>query len=757
MLSRSPLVVLCSLMMIAGTVGGRAQTRGRVRMPDGSAIPDVHVSLPGLRMHTVTDSNGLFRFTHVPDGRYAMAFSHIGFASLVRSVRVPSEADSMIVVMNPSPLDVPAVVVTAEPQPTSVMESPQQVSVVEGRDLDLQRGQALMASIAMAPGVSISAGGPMTAKPVIRGLTSQRVVVAQQGLRWGTQTWDDPQSVEMSAFDVERIEIVRGPSSLMYGSDALGGVANVIRRDVMATPDGTVRGQVQLSAHSVNTGIGGAIDLEGASSDMAYRVQANGRTAGDYSSPAGAVFNSGATEFGAVASAGLRIGAGTVALDLSHLGQLVSIAPEPGRREVEIDPVSGMADTLPASPIQEIMHERVGISAVLPMPGVQLDVTGAMQYNSRIEEGITESESEEEARRARGIPPEIQLDLYTTTLLVKGAVHGVGTAGLQVEHQRQQTLGRKAVIPGFQSLNLSASWYSEFDLAQALRITGSARIDHRSMDALANAQLGTPDTSLTYDAVAGQLGLAWQPIETLVLAATLGSGWRAPVAAELFGNGKDEGSIRYKIGSPGLVPERATNLDVSMRYDTPTLRAEASVFRTSIRNFIALQPTTLVVDGLPAFRFQASDALMLGGELWVQARPWSAWTVQLGVDVVYTERATDGTALPFMPANRCKGAITYSPASLLGLARPYISVRPRYVVERTRVAINEQPTPSYATIDVALGGELFIAQRNVLVDLIVENCTNTRYADALSRYRAFALDPGLNVALKVRLPFIITS
>ncbi len=728
---------------------------GVVTSASGDTLAGVTVLVPSMRVRATTNVHGVYALPVFPEGVYTMEFRRVGYKTEVREVSFHGIDVVTNVVMSESPFEAPMVVVTAEPSPSDVMESPVQTSALDGRELDRQRGQAIMQSIDQLPGVTSTSGGPLSVKPVIRGLTGQRVVVAQNGLRLGSQTWDEPQSAELSALDVERMEVVRGPNSVMFGSDAVGGVVNVIRADVFAAKPGTMSGLALLNVNSVNTGAGAGVAIAGAEGDLAYRLNINGRYAGEYNTPSGAVYNSGGQEMNGSTSIGLRKDWGSMSLDLSHFNQRYDIAPEPGRMEIERDPVNGTFDTVLASPFQEILHERVALTAVIPMDDLRFDMTAAFQYNSRTEEGVKETEEEEQAKRDAGIPPETVLDLYTTSLNAKMIVSNIGTLGVQAEHMRNQTLGLNAVIPSYGQMNLAGFFYTERRFSDEVRATGALRFDTRTMNVLANTQLRTPDTSLSYDAFTGQLGLAWNPTAPMVVAVNLGTGWRAPVAAELFGRGKDEGAVRYKVGNASLTPERSVNVDVSMRYNTPSVQAEVSVYRNAVNSFIFLMPAATVIDGLPVYSYMQADAVLLGGEVQVQARVTDWLTVMAGADVVRGERVSDASPLPFMPANRIKASITYLNNTIGWLERFYVMVKPRYTFEQDRIAMNETITPAYFLLDAAIGGMLPVGSSHINVDVLFENITNKAYVDALSRYKAYANNPGFNAALKVSIPFAL--
>ena len=240
-----------------------ATISGKVSSTEKQAVTQAKVSLPVLSLTTFTDTEGNFSFTNIPKGNYLISVSLFGYQNQSKEISVAENDVALEIILEASNFLLPDVTISAEPQPSDILESALPVSVLEGNELNRHRGQSVMQSLEHLPGVSVFSGGPLAMKPVIRGLTAQRVVVVENGTRIEGQTWDEPQSSEINSMDVERIEIVRGPSSVIYGSDALGGVVNVISGDIFQEENKTLAGNFSLNAFRNNTGVAGSLNLFG--------------------------------------------------------------------------------------------------------------------------------------------------------------------------------------------------------------------------------------------------------------------------------------------------------------------------------------------------------------------------------------------------------------------------------------------------------------------------------------------------------------
>lgn len=730
------------------------------------------IRIPALRRATVCDAQGKFRISNLPSGTFIVEISALSYKEVTREINTTNGDVTLDVSVEESALRMPTVTVTAEPQPTDALESPLSVDVLEGRELERLRGQSVMQTLQNVPGVALFSGGPLAMKPVIRGLTAQRVVVAQNGERIQSQTWDEPQSPEIDAFDVQSIEVLRGPNSVMFGSDALGGVVNVIREDVFANESQSpLSGRVSLNAFSTNVPhVGGALTLSGASGGYVYRLNASGRTAADYNAPggtldgkmmdAGAVFNSGAFEYNGSGTIGMKRDWGTLSLDLVHFGQKYFIHPEPGRMEAELNIHTGKIDTLPAAPSQEILHERAALHLNMPMNSMRLEAGASFQYNSRKEEGVAETEEDEILKEEKGIPPEVKLDLISINADVKlhhAPLAGfAGTVGASFTMQDNQTLGFNHIIPEYSSMNIAGFLYEEARIVESLRWTGGIRFDTRSMDMSADTQLLNRAQRLNYNAITGTSGLAWRISEPLVIALNAGTGWRAPVAAELFTRGKDEGEARYKLGDSSLTPERSMNIDFSVRYVTSSFAIQASVFQQSIKDFIFLVPTGAKVDSVDVYTYKQADASLMGGELLLNVALSQSLVAEVGADFLRGENKESSSPLPLMTPNRVRGAIRYQVGEAFGMSNTYFGVQGRYTMKQDRLgSVFEKETPAYFLVDISLGGQVMIGGLPVTLDLSVDNALNTAYVDHLSRYRKFAFNPGINAGLRASVPFSI--
>src|SRR2546425_3022763 len=300
--------LLCTALVASLSAQGAATLDtvfGRVTDSAGQPIGLASVAIPILSRQVATGADGAFRLTGVPRGRFTLVVRRPGYASIVREVAVPTAAPLQIA-MTATPFDVEPVTVTATRTPIAAAASPLPTASLGGDALRRTRGVSLAHVLEDLPGVRALSTGAQIGKPVVRGLTGSRVLVLENGSRLEDYSWSDEDGPSVETGFVRRVEVIRGPASVLYGSDALGGVVNVISEqlpDAAAGP-GFVRTGFTLSGATNNAELGAGARLEGARSRLGWRVAGVGRFASSLRTPAGELENTG---FGAVDGEGATV------------------------------------------------------------------------------------------------------------------------------------------------------------------------------------------------------------------------------------------------------------------------------------------------------------------------------------------------------------------------------------------------------------------------------------------------------------------
>src|SRR5437773_7038819 len=360
---------LTMLVTLMSATGGTVS--GRVTTSSGDPIADVQVSLTDLRRSTTTDSSGRYTIADVPDGTFTVSFQRIGYAPAVRRIVASGGNVTADVTMKESIVELTGIQVTASANATSALNSPQPTSVRSGDELRESQSPTLGETLSGLAGVHSWSTGVGIGKPVIRGLTSNRVLVLDNGQRLETQQWGDEHAPNIETADADRIEVIGGPASVRYGADALGGVINVIPKelpDAIGQP-GFVRGSISAAYGSNNRSPDGTLAFEGANQGFGFRASLTGRTSDDVRTPDYVLWNSGNRAAG---------GSGTV----GYRGTWGSLAGTFTQRDERI----GLTDEDPtATPTQRIATRVGRIDLALPLGAARLEVTTGYERNRRRE------------------------------------------------------------------------------------------------------------------------------------------------------------------------------------------------------------------------------------------------------------------------------------------------------------------------------------------------------------------------------------
>jgi iron complex outermembrane recepter protein len=633
------------------------------------------------------------------------------------------------------PIVAAPVTITAKPYAAPLLTSPQAVSVLTGRDLRETRKDTLGETLATLPGVSAQTTGAGIAKPVIRGLSSQRVVTVVDGLRQEGQQWGGEHAPEVSPFDLDRVEVLRGPHSLLYGADALGGVVNAARR---TAPLGAARGAYSLDleteGRSANrSGMGAAMARGGLGGGLSFRAGGSVRRTGDIETPQRTLFNSGLEDQAVQSGLGLKKDWGSVTLDYDRYEQSLQIHEDP-------------SSSPGATKHQKVEHDRARAAATVPLGAFTAALTTGWQRNRRRE---FESAQDPDSKLR------LVLDTFTQDLKVhhdldSGLRGSVGVSALQ---QKNDTQGTEKLIPGFTMGDYGAFLFEEYE-AGPVTLSAGGRFDYRRLWVKTEGDLGVTSQTRNYQALTGSFGAAWRFLEGWALTGSVGTGWRAPTPFELFVNGEHEGTGRFERGSNALKNERSLNTELSVRRESERLALELTGFRHRISNFIFPSPTgTNDADsGLPIFDVRQANASIVGLEAGATARPLEWLELSGAGSILHARNEATGRALPQIPQNKLRLGTRVERSALGEYRDLYASFTANLAAKQWRVDSNEATTASYAVYDLGFGAKVpWLGGGNL--DLGVDNVFNVRYRDHLSRYRAYALAPARNAFVKYSVRF----
>jgi iron complex outermembrane receptor protein len=660
-----------------------------------------------------------------------------------------ARADTGRVVLGP-------VTVTATRSPLDPMRSPLPAALVGSDALRRDERTSLAQVVSVVSGVRAATTGQEIAKPVIRGLGGARVLTLDDGFRLENYAWSDEDGPSVEPRLASRIEIIRGPASLLYGSDAIGGVVNVVPEAVrFAAPGTRLAGwDAELFGSTNNPGGGAGLEGEWAQGTWGARAHLVGHFVGNTQTPRCELDNTGFSALNGEAAVATRTGTGDATLRVARFGG-----------EFKLLEAGGLGAASPAGcpggppkvgeeeggPERKVDDTRVQLAWRTRWRGLGLEVRGQYQDHTTIERSDDIAPGRETET--------VHLHLRTATLeaLAHHALGPVrGTAGLSWLTQSNATSGVAPLVPDA-SIDAAGLFVVERLDAGALGLLAGARLDVRSLVAAPNATLAMAGQTRDALAATWDAGFTLAVAPHLALAGNVGRAFRAPNLFELFSDGPRLGEARYEIGAPGLRPETSLNLDASLRWQLPRLRGEIAAFHDRIDDFVFISPTGAfahpsATDSLRIYRYQQARATLWGGEVSVAADLTERLSAWARGDYVHGQNDAADRPLPLMPPARGVVGAEWHTAPAVA-HRWYVGVEVEAVARQTRLGAFDVPTRGYSLFGLTAGTSVTALGRSLRVDARLRNALNTGYRDFLNRYKEFALDPGRALEVRVGTEF----
>jgi iron complex outermembrane receptor protein len=724
---------------------------GVVKDSSGAALPNVQVVVTVLGRTARTDAGGRFSFVGLPAGTYHLRSLLIGHAPGHADVVVPtSGADiNITITMLATPMRLSSVQVTATPIASDPRDVAQSTTELSGQALSRQLGATVAQTLSSEPGMSMRFNGPAATAPIIRGLQGERILVLQDGDRTADLSSAAPDhGVSIDPLTAERIEVVRGPASLLYGNSALGGVVNVISNDIPSSIPTRIDGYVAAQTESATPGGAGAAGVNvPLGQHLSLVLRGGGRNADDLRQGGGdKLANTFYRNY--YGNAGLGFGGdnangGAVFREYNFNYGLPSASGERARIEGHRHELAARSDFTFGTPF---------------VNSLRASATGQWYQHSEINE------------ETNTVNTSFDLKTQTMDLLARtraGQVTGAfGASGILKQYA---ATGDEALTPAANSNGAGLFVYEDVPLgstasnpdARVAHLQMGARYDLYHIDSKSGADKFGAPRSLSFNSASGSIGLTVPIGAGLSLGGSAARSFRAPTVEELFSNAFHAAAGTYDIGNPNLKAETNQGVDAVLRLDLPKVNGQVAAFYNSIQNYITpniVRDTALVGDDgsistVPVNQFSQADATLRGveGKLEWQVAPH---VVLGGMGDMTRGRLTTGEPLPYMPAARLGGLARWDN----GLFSTEGEFRHAFAQNLVPPSVAEgdpsaMATGSYNLVNLSLGLNLPVGTRLNSVTLRADNLLDEKYVDATSRLKGFAFNPGRNLSLVYKVLF----
>lgn len=755
----------------------------------GEPLPGASVYIADNKTGTYAGADGRYSITNIPAGHHVIEVSHTGYNTLVEHIEMSSSLEKDFT-LSPVIMENQGVIITGVTSATSIRKTPVPVASIRRQALLQIPSSNIVDALSHIPGVSQVTSGPAVSKPFIRGLGYNRVVTVNDGVRQEGQQWGDEHGIEIDEMSIVRAEVLKGPASLMYGSDALAGVVHFITHIPVA--EGTVKGNFLANYQSNNGLLGTHLNMSGNKNGFNWNLYGTYKSAGDYQNKFdGRVLNSRFNERNFGGYAGVNKSWGYSHFIISHFNQRI------GMVEGDRDGATGKFILFGGSaleriatdddlkgrtlfvPNQKVMHTKLVSDNNFALKKSRLKINLAFQNNVRQEFGNPEEPGEKE----------LFFDLKTFTYNLQWQLPEVKewhtTIGISGMQQANYNKGDEVLIPEYSLWDAGGFIYTQRFFKKAT-FSGGLRFDNRSINSKEFSD--GPDVKFTafkrsFSNISGSAGISYEPTEAVTLKANLARGFRSPSIPELASNGAHEGTNRYEYGEQSLKSETSLQADAGIDLNFEHFSFNLSAFYNRVNDFIFYRRLQSVfggdslvnVDGedLQAFKFNQHDAKLAGFEVTLDIHPhpldWLHFENTLSLVRGRFDQAIDNSInLPLIPAARLVSELRadFKKAGAT-LKNIYMKLEADHNFAQKNPFTGydtETATDSYTLLNAGAGADILNNKKKTLfsVHLAVTNIGDVAWQSHLSRLKYTAenlvtgrrgvFNMGRNFSVKLNVP-----
>lgn len=700
----------------------------------GEPLPFVEIYIPLLEKGTVSDANGQFTLSNLPGGSVKVIIRLLGYETQNFTINTLNK-EELNVQLSPTLFEMNEVVVST---PFQRLQSENVMKIEKTSVAELMKSGAptLIEGLDNIAGVSNFSTGVSIGKPVIRGLSGNRVVVYTQGVRLENQQFGDEHGLGLGEGGFSSVEVIKGPASLLYGSDALGGVLYFAPENF--APEGQIKSDASVEYLTNTQGVKSNAGVKYSGNTLKYLIRGSVASHADYETPDdGRVTNSRFNEQDLKAAIGFNKNRFKTSLRYNFNRLRIGL-PE----EVEEQSKSKSLEL----PFQDIDNHVLSSQSAFFLEKSHFELNLGYLYNHRKE--LEESRNE----------PELGFSLNTFNYDLKYHLPKWGKletiVGVQGMYQDNRNFGEEQLVPDAitKDIGFVVTGLYSFGV-NALQL--GVRIDNRNIRAEDKGEAGEEGFFENFDrsftAFNAMLGYKTEFWKNYTLRANLATGSRSPNLAELASNGVHEGTNRFEIGNSSLDKEQNYQFDLSLEFSNQHLELSADGFFNRINDFIFIEPENRFIGEEQVFNFIQTDAELYGGEINLHLHPhpfdWLHW--ESSFEMVFG-KVVDGEDLPLIPAKTWSNTLRVEFPQVGKLQNVFAYLKHQNTFEQNKVSSFETPTDGYDLFSAGLGTDISINQVTLQVSVIGTNLFDETYIPHLSRLKIDNIpNIGRNVSLKV--------
>ena len=723
---------------------------------DGSGTPIVGAAVHLLELERTvrTDARGQAVFVNVPKGTYNIFVHVIGYASATNSVRVDGPSAETAFDLKESAIGVEEVVVSASPYARTADDQYQSAESRSMLELHDSPGSSFAEKLSDLPGVAVRGNGSAPSRPILRGLSDNRVLILENGLRTGDiSTYDPAHAVPIDALSISQIDVVRGPASILYGPSTIGGLVNVLTNTIPTFSTSPFSGRVSLVGNSVSDEYAGYFDGVYSNGGHALGISAGGVHSqdihiptGDYTDPAsdqnfhlgrmpqsfdhteeGSIGYSYQNDFG-------MIGFGGKHYEMNY--GIPGVPPNPNWMEVP-PATSRITQNKNSVEMRTVLLADGSLIKQAKLDANYVDYKHSEYPTAEDSTGVSDPQANAFHKQA-----------FNATLQFQHHQIGKfqGVAGLWTNIENLTIEGDMPLGPNSVTTGIAGYVYEEYLADERTRLQFGIRYDYNRIHtnpypASTDSVFQVLDVARTSNAVTASLGAIEKLSADMTASLSLARSFRPPTVQELFANGLDAASATYSVGEANLSPETGFGVDASLKGSFANFTFELSPYVNFINNYIYAFLTGDTLQAFPVRQFSATDARLEGFEALVLVQPVQRIAVRASIDFVNAQDTKNNAPLPFTPPMRGLLRTSYQDEMYSGMMEWRLAAR------QSRLGDGDTPTAGYGVVNLGIGIRFAHGGIEHNFSLHCDNLFNKVYRDNLSVIKDFVPQPARGVRL----------
>ncbi len=712
------------------------------------------VYLPELQKGIVTDSLGYFEFSGLPAGIFSLRISYLSYETKIIAIDVDHQKSTIVVKLKSSPIQGKAVVVSGGSH-SSQHENAIKIDAIGMREISISGKPSFIESIAQVPGVDMISKGGGVATPVIRGLSTSNILFLNNGIRMENYQFSENHPYLIDEFGVNQVEIIKGPASLLYGSDAIGGVINSIPEN--PAPVNQLQGDAGIQYFSNTDGMAGTLGFKSTFNKFSLGLRGSMKSHKDYSDGNNDfVPNTRFNGQSLKAFSSYRVNRAIFRLYYEYQGMKAGLCNEESAFLVTLK------DRRNEVWYQDLNNHMVCSKNTFFFTHYKLLINASYQQNNRRLIG-SEGGSGNDLVDMR--LQTVNLDIRNIYAKTKMAEYTLAIQGMTQSNRNANAPNR--VLPDYTLYDIAAFLMAKYEFENHIHLQIGLRYDNRFVivpeqeksshshgeeEDPAHEEEYMEELNRYYGNLSGSMGFTWEVVEDLLLRGNLASAYRSPNIAELTQDG--EHGTRYEQGDRDLKPQRNYELDLSMHYHKNKLLVDVSGFYNTISNYIFLDYSSDTTDeGLQVFRYRQNNALLYGGEIIIEVLPLNSLSINGSYSYLRGEQ-DNGENLPFIPQNKIRAEIKWERYLKGVLHNYYVRLGVDYAFRQDEPSYFETPSSDYTLLNAGLGFSFLIGNQSIDLDIVASNLLNHLYIDHLSTLKELGYyNMGRNLTVSLRVPF----